>query len=267
MQKTLTYCVYSNKSVTKQHLDALFQKLNNDPWVEFVSIKEAKLADFIFVLGGDGTFIKSLNNHFFIDQKVVGINFGTLGFYSSYKTIKQLNLKSILNKNNYSSPYVLKVVVNNEQTFYALNECSIVANETVIFDVYINNFKLETFKGSGVMFSTSSGSTGKNISLNGPIFNSLKNIYSLVEIAPVNHKYHSSLKAPLLLDNKNIIKIDKIINANKLLLAIDNRLINDIDLIKSIKVELVLSKLLIHQFDDFKSNLIKIKSSFIQNEN
>lgn len=263
--KTLTYYVYVNKKVTDQHLSYLDQELNKIDHIKFNKVLEAKLADYIFVLGGDGTFIKSLNAHFFNDQKVVGINFGTLGFYSSYSSINQLDLVSILNDNNFSSPYVLKITINNDQVFYALNECSIVANETIAFDLSVDQFCLQTFKGSGILVSTSSGSTGKNLAFSGPIFNSLKNIYSLVEIGAVNHYYYNSIKAPLLLDNNKRLKIDKIINAKKLLIAIDNRSINDLLFIESIDIELIKANLLIHQFDDFKKNIAKIKSAFTKN--
>ena len=170
--------------------------------------------EIVFVIGGDGTFLKTV--HKYIDRLdsiyFIGIKTGTLGYFFEYSAED----------------------LNEESKIYAINEVRIENPfKTLECNVYINDKFLETFRGSGLLVSSSLGSTGYNKSCNGSVIDTSLNLLQLTEINPINNYYYSSLSNSLVLKNdahiifegpfdKEIIGFDnKITEKNGKLLLVD----------------------------------------------
>jgi len=170
--------------------------------------------DLVCVVGGDGTFLSAIHKYINQLDKVMftGINTGTLGFFADY-THEELSLylDDIISKTPViETKKLLQITVNGNRIkhYLAVNEARI---ENVIkaqsIDVYINNRKLETFKGNGLCISSQTGSTAYNRSLNGAVVESGLEILELTEVTGIHHSMYHSLGSPLILSGKNVIKM------------------------------------------------------------
>ena len=133
--------------------------------------------DLAIAIGGDGSFLRMLkHNTFNSNIYYVGINAGTLGFLQEIKPSEVEEFIANLNNNNFDIEEVgiQETTINTgdaNSTFYSLNEIVIRDKElnAIKMDVEIDNNKLETFVGDGLLISTSIGSTAYNLSFGGSI--------------------------------------------------------------------------------------------------
>lgn len=188
----------SSKSLSLKN--ELIHILSKSGW-----ILDEKNSEFIFVIGGDGTFLKNVNNY--SNKKIVAINGGNLGYYSHFN---KENLKKIINhisrENNFRNLLCLKLSINNNE-YKSLNEILIRSNHTLNTNIYIYKQKLEFFKGTGLMISTPMGSTAHSKNAGGAIIYQLENLIQLLEIHPITQKKYSTLKSPLILDSNVEIQL------------------------------------------------------------
>lgn len=126
--------------------------------------------DLVIGLGGDGTLLHWLNNNNYnTNAKYIGVNCGTLGFLQDFEVtdIKEFvdNIPNYIEKHL----YFIKLEVtqdNNKYSFLALNEFNILTDncKALRTQVKINNEALENFVGTGLIFSSPTGSTAHNLS-------------------------------------------------------------------------------------------------------
>ena len=166
--------------------------------------------DYVFSIGGDGTFLKTVQKY--IDKldkiKIVCINKGKLGFFSDFVYEEIDDILSNLNNDKFvSKSYrLVKAKMNNEEV-YAVNEIRIENPfHTLTSEVFINDEYLQTFRGNGLVVSTSKGSTAYNKSLGGAVIDSNLELLQIQEIAPINNRLYTSLNSPLVLTRDSIIK-------------------------------------------------------------
>ena len=223
--------------------------------------------DVVFSIGGDGTFLQAV--HSYLDKldsiKFIGVNYGSLGFFCGYtkENIPELikELKGELSVKKYQ---LLKGEIkyqNNEQVIYALNEIRIENPfHTLISDVFINDEKLETFRGNGLMVCSSLGSSAYNKSLGGALIDGDLNVLELTEIAGLDNNIFHSLKSPLIISgNKNIsFKGD----FSGIVVGYDNLSVQNKDVLKEVKVSISDKKVNI-VFPKDNSYIKKIRKSFV----
>ena len=134
--------------------------------------------DFLVVIGGDGTLLSAARVVGMTGKPILGVNLGALGFLTAI-TLEELYpvLEKIFSYDfDYDERMMLVAHVHR------LGER--VANYTVLNDVVINKgalakiidiettigeMYLSTFKADGLIISTPTGSTGYNLSAQGPI--------------------------------------------------------------------------------------------------
>ena len=218
---------------------ALFYKENKLD-TQYVSFLESKIFEYGFELecnnpdvvlfaGGDGTFLRAV--HQYLDKldkvKFIGLNKGHLGFFSSYSDGEIDSLLSDLKNNrlcNNSYRLLKASFAGNE--IYAINEVRIESPfQTLICNVEINNKKLETFRGNGLVVSSSLGSSAYNKSLSGAIVSPSLEVVELTEIAPINNRVYSSLHSSLVLDSKSEIVLKPV--TSNILIGYDHLTIKD----------------------------------------
>ena len=165
--------------------------------------------DIVCVIGGDGTFLSAIHKYINkLDQVVfTGIHTGTLGFYADY-TLKEMKecVNNILTKTpEIEKRYLLKIVLSNGKTFYSVNEMRVESYKTKTIDVFLDDEKLETFRGLGMCVSTQIGSTGYNRAISGAIIQPGLKVMQLKEIGGVHHSHFRSLINPIvMLDSTKI---------------------------------------------------------------
>ena len=169
--------------------------------------------DVVFSVGGDGTFLRAV--HHYIDKldslTFVGINSGSLGFFYDFSKDDVVRITNALaNQTCPTREYPLlkgeAIYKDDKKTFYALNEIRIENPfHTLISKVLVNQDELETFRGNGLIVSSSLGSSAYNKSLGGALIDSDLNALELTEIAGISNNVYRSLGSPL------IIKGDKTI--------------------------------------------------------
>ena len=173
----------------------------------------------VISIGGDGTFLRSIHHFHKVNEGIlyVGVNYGTLGFFSQYQKdeIDQL-IEDLLKKNYITNDYRLlegkaKFEDNEVVDIYSLNEIRLENPfHTLISDVYINGELLERFRGNGLIVATSVGSSAYNKSLGGALVDPALPILELTEIAPIENNIYHSLGSSLVLkeDSKILLKGD-----------------------------------------------------------
>ena len=158
--------------------------------------------DVVFSIGGDGTFLRTI--HHYIDRldKIlfVGINSGSLGFFYDFRKEDIPLVFDLLKNKSYviKEHSLLKGVASyekSEKTIYAVNEIRIENPfHTLICDVAINDNKLETYRGNGLLVSSALGSSAYNKSLGGALMDHELETLELTEIAGLgNNLYRNSL--------------------------------------------------------------------------
>ena len=171
---------------------------------------------YAFVLGGDGTFLKIFHKYHQVGLKLIGINSGTLGFYTFANAKELINnpkkFDVIFNDKNFIHPYVIKMTLFDEHQnvineYFALNDIVVQTIFTLKAKIMVNevNNLFLNYEGSGIIISTPSGSTAINMSNDSVVYFSYLPAMCLSFILPINnHKYHN-LRNNLLFDHQQTL--------------------------------------------------------------
>ena len=198
LNKKNNYSLSVKESLRKRLLDEGLQEDEENP-------------DYVISVGGDGTLLRSLHKYENMLDKViiVGIHTGKLGFLCDYLASDEDEIVSaIVSCKHIFDEVSLLCLKSGEKMYYAMNEVRIESPyKTMKSEIYINDKLLEKYHGNGLNFSTSLGSSGYNHSLNGPLINPNMETIIMSEVAGINHNAYRSLKSPLVLGEKDVIKV------------------------------------------------------------
>ncbi len=167
--------------------------------------------DLVIAVGGDGTFLTAVQKYWEKNKNTIffAVHSGTLGFYSDYTCSEiEMFVESFEAKDyEIQKAEVLRMEVGSKKLF-ALNDVRIEsAHKTLIVDVYINNKKLESFRGNGLCFSTQTGSTAYNKSLGGAIMWPSTSGFQMTEVAPISNNAFSSLGSSIIFSTKDKVTL------------------------------------------------------------
>jgi len=193
--------------------------------------------DFLFSLGGDGTFLETVNLVRERGIPVLGVNIGRLGFlsYISQENMAE-SLESVFSgKFDIEERMLLKVEVPGtplNDLDVALNEVRIYKNtgSLVTIHVKVNDEFLSTYWADGLLLSTPTGSTAYNLSVGGPIVVPESNSLVLSPIAP-----HNLTVRPLVLPDSAVLQLSVDSRDPQYQLALDSRSI-DLDVNTAITI-------------------------------
>ena len=162
--------------------------------------RRADRPEILIVLGGDGTFIRSVHQHLehLADTAVCGLHSGTLGFLLDYPSDELDALVADLCENRLREVSLpLLEAVTEQWSVSALNEIRIENPlRTQQLTLRMNGEWFEDFRGTGVCICTQTGSTALNRSLGGAVVQSGLAALQLTEIAGIHHSAYRSLGAP-----------------------------------------------------------------------
>jgi len=184
--------------------------------------------DFLFSLGGDGTFLETVNLVRDSEIPVLGVNIGRLGFlsYISQENMEE-SLESVFSgKYDIEERMLLKVEVPGvdlDHLDVALNEVRIYksSGSLITIHVKVNDEFLSAYWADGLLLSTPTGSTAYNLSVGGPIVVPESNSFVLSPIAP-----HNLTVRPLVLPDSAVLQLSVDARDSQYQLAIDSRTID-----------------------------------------
>lgn len=180
-----------DKEEAKKIYNEVLKFLKSKKEFEILDNHNLSQAEYMVVIGGDGTLLRSFKNIKNKKIKVIAINSGTLGYLTEirkdqYKEIFENILK---NKINIEERYFLTVNIGNKE-YNALNEVFLtrdsIERNIVSSEIFVNDKFLGKFKGDGVIISTPTGSTAYSLSAGGPIVTPDLKLFLITPIAPHN---------------------------------------------------------------------------------
>lgn len=204
--------IYQNENkLSKEVFDIVLNKVK-----EYNFDYDENNPEIVVFAGGDGTFLRAVQHY--LDKvdtiKFVGVLTGTLGFFYDYSLDDIDDLFKDIKENKYKI-FTHKLIdtclyyENGEiQNIYSINEIRFENPfHTLICDVYVNNEKLETFRGNGLIVASSIGSTAYNKSLGGAVVEHSIESLQLTEIASIQNSVYSSLDSSLVLSETSKITL------------------------------------------------------------
>ena len=197
--------------------------------------------DCLISLGGDGTMLDSVVLVSDKNIPILGINFGRLGFLASIgKEELNLAVDALIN-----GTYVVdkRTLIHLDASIplfgnapFALNEFAIHKRDIspmVKIHTYLNGEFLNTYWSDGLIVSSPTGSTGYNMSCNGPIVFPESSSFVITPVAP-----HNLNVRPIIVPDSNIISFEVEGRSDQIICALDaRREIVDKDIQLAIKKE------------------------------
>ncbi len=183
-------------------------------------------ADFAFVIGGDGTFIKSAAKIGKKNIPILGINAGRLGFLADvsgdeiYPAVEE-----ILAGKYVIEERALLRLHTDEKSYsdfnYALNEIAILKQDSssmITIHAWVNGIFLNSYQADGLLIATSTGSTAYSMSVGGPILVPQSSNFIITPVAP-----HSLNVRPLIIPDDWEVELNVESRNNHFLIALDGR--------------------------------------------
>lgn len=182
--------------------------------------------EFLFSIGGDGTFLKSFLSIKNKSIPVVGVNTGRLGFLSDI-SIDEIDeaLQLILNGQYCIDERTVLEIGSEQNAFgdfnYALNEVVVAKQDSgsmINIHVSINGEYLNTYWADGLIISTPTGSTAYSLSVGGPILTPDSENIVISPIAP-----HNLTVRPILVPDHNSLTLKIEGRGQQFLATVDSR--------------------------------------------
>lgn len=215
-----------------------------------------KSIDYMFSIGGDGTFLETVTYVKDLNIPIIGINSGRLGFLS-YIAKEEISttLEAILNEDYTIEERTLIHLDTEVNLFgkfsYALNELTVHKKDSasmITVHTWLNDEYINTYWADGLIIATPTGSTAYSLSAAGPIVVPYAHNFIITPIAP-----HNLTVRPIVIPDKNTIVRLKVEGRNdSYLITLDHRSVSFDSstelLIKSADFKIKILKLKTHSF-------------------
>ncbi|MBW0001421.1 MAG: NAD(+)/NADH kinase [Verrucomicrobia bacterium] len=185
----------------------------------------AEQCDVLIALGGDGTLLRLIRDLHGSVRPIMGINFGTLGFLTSFagpefeEAVRALRDRTyrVDERTMLTARLIRDGRVICEQT--GLNDVVVTRGERsrlVRAEVYIEGNLLTEFNADGLVVATSTGSTAYSLSAGGPIVMPESGVLLVTPICP-----HVLTNRSVVVSNRSTLTIRPRPGQGPLLLTID----------------------------------------------
>lgn len=182
--------------------------------------------DCLISLGGDGTLLDTVTLVKDKNIPILGINFGRLGFLASISKEELTSAVDALVNHTYLVDKRSLIHLDSSEklfgeTAFALNEFAIHKRDIspmVKIHTYLNGEFLNTYWADGLIVSTPTGSTGYNMSCNGPIMFPESSSFVITPVAPHNLNVRS-----IIVPDSNVISFEVESRADQFICALDAR--------------------------------------------
>lgn len=237
--------IYYNKNYfdeNKPYIDIITGSLLKNE-IEPVVVKDiCDIAglDVLFVLGGDGTILMVASECAKHGVKIIGINYGHLGFLTEFE---QENiddaLKLIIGGKFKTQKRSMLEISCADKTFFALNDFVIQRStaganftNTVNLQAYIDGSLVDNYSADGIIVSTPTGSTAYSLSAGGSILTPDLSALIMTPICP--HSLHSR---PIVFSDSSTLKVNQYEKNCKLNLTVDGKIITTFSGFDSITIK------------------------------
>ena len=228
--------IYFNKnyfSDNRDNVQKIKDKLsaNGVECIIVYSFNDLDGLDVLFVLGGDGTILMVASECAARGVKIIGINYGHVGFLAEFEPEKlneavELVLSGVYNTQKRS---MLKVECGGK-FFYALNDLVVqrctygehFAN-AVNLHAEINGTTVDNFSSDGIIVSTPTGSTAYSLSAGGSILAPELDAFILTPVCA--HSLHSR---PVVFSDSSTLKIRSLNAKLPLVFAVDGKIAGEL---------------------------------------
>lgn len=167
-------------------------------------------------LGGDGTILRTARLLGYSEVPLLGISFGHLGFLTGAQKdrVIQSVTDALAGELHLSRRATLDVEIKtideagnvDVSHHFALNEVAVTrgaSGKLIAFDLMVNDIKIDSIRGDGIVVSTATGSTGYALSAGGPVISPEYTGMVCVPIAP-----HTLSSRAILSSGSDVVCID-----------------------------------------------------------
>ena len=182
--------------------------------------------DFMFSIGGDGTFLDTITYVGRYEVPVLGINTGRLGFLAS--TTQEAFDEAIQKIYNKEYEFEMRSLIHfdaNQDFFnglnFGLNEFAILKKDIssmIVVHTYINGEYLNSYWADGIIVATPTGSTGYSLSCGGPFVLPQSNNFIITPISA-----HNLNIRPMVVSDDAIISFEVEARVDNFLASLDSR--------------------------------------------
>lgn len=217
----LKFGIYTNKTrdpglratktvidVLKQHGFDSYYDADTAKELGVHDFKDAKDADVLFILGGDGTILRAARKYVEFGTNLVGLNTGRLGFMSEIY-LEDINLmidKLLDGDYTVDKRMMLEAEAPGQSTtVMVLNDFVIKGqnqSKMVQLDLYVNGVLAENYNGDGLIIATPTGSTAYALAAGGPIVAPNVNCIVVTPICP-----HSLYARSIVIKYSDVIRV------------------------------------------------------------
>ncbi len=165
---------------TLEELENFLQSCGYDT-LRFTSPKEIDGVDVVLILGGDGAILHAAVTAAKKGIKIIGINYGNLGFLTEYEKAEWVRVKELLERLQQGTCRIIKRSLLQlgvgERRYYALNEIAVQRDYGAISSTSTQILGLNveakegkySIAGDGAIICTPTGSTAYSLSAGGAI--------------------------------------------------------------------------------------------------
>ncbi len=261
--------IYYNKNYlteNKTYLENIKKQLT-DKGIDCVivnSYEDIGNLDVLLILGGDGTILNVAACCAKRGVKILGINYGHLGFLTEFQPDNAGEAVELLSKGKFPTERraMLEITFGNEH-YVALNDLVIQRStggqdfsNTVNLRAVIDGSTVDNYISDGIIVSTPTGSTAYSLSAGGSVLTPDLNAFIMTPICA--HSLHSR---PVVYNDKSVLEIIPEGMKSPLNVIVDGRIVNVID--DELPITVKKSKLAVEfitrgDSDFFKKLLIKL---------
>jgi len=228
LQELVSRLTYNHIEVLLHYSLSRFITLQDNTYINFFLGHEElnNTVDFVISLGGDGTILDTVTLVRNKNIPIVGINYGRLGFLASISK-EELGpaVDALVNRRYVIDKRSLIHLDANVELFgdapFAINEFSIHKRDIspmVKINTYLNGEFLNTYWSDGLIVATPTGSTGYNMSCNGPIVFPEAGSFVITPVAP-----HNLNVRPIVVPDSYIISFEVESRSDEFICAMDAR--------------------------------------------
>ena len=188
--------------------------------------------DILLVLGGDGTILTVASKCAERSIKILGINYGHLGFLTEYEQEKIEDALNLVCSGKFSikKRAMLEIGCNGKK-YYALNDFVIQRStggqnfsNTVSLKAEIDGALVDNYMSDGIIISTPTGSTAYSLSAGGSVLAPDLDAFILTPICA--HSLHSR---PVVFNANSVVTISPLNTKSRLNVIVDGKIVDTVD--------------------------------------
>lgn len=187
--------------------------------------------DVLFVLGGDGTILTIASACALKRVKIIGINYGHLGFLAEFEPEKLDAAVKLVCGGQYEVQRRSMLEIScGSRVFLALNDLVIQRStsgenfcNTVNLHAEIDGATVDNFSSDGIIISTPTGSTAYSLAAGGSVLAPDINAFIMTPVCP--HSLHSR---PVVFSGNSVVKLNSLDAERPLALVVDGRIAGEI---------------------------------------